>query len=163
MKKGVTMSLFDLDRDPEILLTDIERVFEATIRQVCAQDTASPGDAPNWTPDNPTLGHCALAACLWQECFGGDLMRTVPEGFGSHYYSSHPEGTLFGLPFSVVEDYTRDQFPDGTVIPAGEPRDRDYVLNSEPARNARTPERYALFKRRFWAALADATLKGLDI
>ncbi len=151
------------DRDPEILLADVERVFAAIVRQVCAQDTASPGDAPNWSEDNPTLGHCALVACLWQECFGGKLMRSVPEGFGSHYFNGRDAGTLFGLPYAMTHDFTCDQFSDGTVIPAGEPRDRDYVLNSDAARNARTPERYELFKRRFWAALADAALKGLDI
>ncbi|MEA3248796.1 MAG: hypothetical protein U9Q03_00365 [Patescibacteria group bacterium] len=151
------------EHETETLLCDVLRTFEEVLKQVCGQDTASPGDAADWSAENPTKGHCAVFALLFQEIFGGELMRTVPEGFGSHYYNMLPHGTLFGLPGNTHVDLTWDQFPDGTVFPAGEPRDRDYVLNSDAARNAGTPERYELFKHRFWAALAAAALKGLDI
>jgi len=72
---------------------------------------------------------------------GGELIRTVVEGFGSHYYNRLPSGQEI--------DLTDGQFPPGTVIPTGEPVERPYVLDSEKAKRARTAERYRLLKSRF--------------
>jgi hypothetical protein len=124
-------------------MTDEERDSLVTAIQIAVglswcEETASPGDAPEWSEDNPAKGQCAVTALLIQEILGGDLMRCVVDGFGSHYFNRLPDGTIV--------DLTRRQFPEGTVVPDGEPRDREYVLDSEPARNAQTPERYDLLR-----------------
>lgn len=118
-------------------------------------ETASPGDAPEWSEENPAKGQCAVTALLVQEVLGGDLMRCVVEGFGSHYFNRLPDGTIV--------DLTRKQFPEGTVVPDGEPRDREYVLESEPARNAETPERYELLRTRCLGSLLNIVQVALQM
>jgi len=103
--------------------------------------TASPGCAAAWSAQNPSWGQCAVTALLVQDILGGGLVRTVVDGFGSHYYNRLPDGREL--------DLTRSQFPAGTVVPAGEQIDREYVLNSPGAVGARTAERYRLLKSRF--------------
>ncbi len=122
----------------------LEEALQKTLprfRAAWCPDTASPGDMKRWTPNNPTVGQCAVTALLVQDLFGGKLLRSVVEGFGSHYYNLLPSGETL--------DLTHDQFPEGTVVPGGEERDREYVLDSPGAINARTRERYELLKERY--------------
>jgi hypothetical protein len=109
--------------------------------RVWCRETASPSVQDRWTEENPALGQCAVTALLVQDAVGGELMRTVVEGHGSHYYVWHRGGR---------EDLTACQFPEGTVIPDGEPVDRADMLGSERAIAARTAERYALLRERFY-------------
>lgn len=116
------------------------RCFEQIVREAWCRETASPGCAEGWSEDNPAFGQCAVTALLVQEIYGGFLLRTHVEGFGSHYYNR--------LPYGTEVDLTRDQFPEGTVVPAGEPRGRNYTCFSEPAAKACTMPRYKLLKSR---------------
>jgi hypothetical protein len=89
-----------------------------------------------WTPSNPALGQCAITALLVQDKFGGEILRAViSEKLGSHYWNRIGGQEV---------DYTRSQFPAETVIPPGQPVDRVYILESERAVAAGTPERYQL-------------------
>jgi len=51
------------------------------------------------------------------------------------------------LPNGKEIDFTRDQFSDVTVC-CDEIKSREYVLESNPARSARTKERYRILKQR---------------
>lgn len=110
------------------------------IREAWCRETASPGCVEQWSEDNPSFGQCAVTALLIQEIYGGVLLRTYVEGFGSHYYNRFPHGTEV--------DLTRDQFPEGTIVPPGEPRSMDRTCFSEPAVKACTMPRYRLLKSR---------------
>jgi len=121
----------------QITLRNVTPRFQAA----WCQRTASPNDAPRWSPDNPACGQCAVTALLVQDLFGGELLRAVVEGFGSHYFNRLRSGDIV--------DLTVGQFPPGTEVPAGEPRERSYVLDSPGAMNAQTRERYELLKERF--------------
>jgi hypothetical protein len=89
-----------------------------------------------WTPNNPALGQCASTALLVQDKFGGEILcAVIPGKFGSHYWNRVDGQEL---------DYTRSQFPAETVIPPGQLVDRGYILESDRAVAAGTPERYQL-------------------
>ena len=111
------------------------------IQNAWCKDTCSPGDVARWTPDNPCIGQCAVTALLIQELLGGELMPTSVEGFGSHYYNRLPSGDDL--------DLTRGQFPADSEVPPGEPRTREYVLDSPRAIAAGTRQRYELLKQRY--------------
>lgn len=90
-------------------------------------------DPKNWTLKNPSWGQCAITALIVQDFLGGELVRTVVEPFGSHYWNKLPNGK--------EKDFTRQQFPKGTRVPRGESRKRSYVLSYPP-----TVKRYAALR-----------------
>lgn len=102
-------------------------------------DGRTSGD-PDWSPEAPTRGQCAVSALVIQDEMGGDLVRAVVEGV-SHYWNRLPNGSEV--------DVTRGQFehwcPVGLTV-----RDRGYVLSSPD-----TAARYSLLRRR-----VDDLLKG---
>ncbi len=90
-------------------------------------------DPMGWSPKNPAWGQCAVTALVVQDFFGGKLLRTmvklksVPHTEEcSHYWNLLPNGREI--------DLTREQFPEGTIVPNGEPRNRQYVLSFAPTR-----------------------------
>ena len=105
----------------------------ARLREVWSRETTS--DPLAWSPANPAWGQCAVTACVVQDHFGGTVVwaeAMLPDGRRiSHYFNN-----LAG----EVLDFTRDQFPEGTVIPEGKekrngfPTTRDYVLSFEVTR-----------------------------
>lgn len=90
-------------------------------------------------------GQCAVTALVVQDYLGGALLRcelkdAAGVACGSHYWNLIP---------AVGEiDLTRDQFPADYPIPRGEEVPRSRLLEGERAIAARTPERYALLKKR---------------
>jgi len=120
-----------ISADPEL------RAIVTALRQaVWSKETASPSCQASWSRHNPAFGQCAVTALLVQNAYGGEILRTVVEGFGSHYYNRLPDGRDI--------DLTRGQFPPGTVVPEGQPASREYLLKSPRAVEARTEERYQL-------------------
>ncbi len=105
-------------------------------------DTSS--NAAKWGPENPTYGHCAVVALVVQDLFGGEVVWAE---------ARHPDGTpeshYFNKIAGIEWDLTRDQFPDGTLIPLGIPKcksfgtTRDYVLSFQP-----TADRYRMLRHR---------------
>jgi hypothetical protein len=106
-------------------------------------------------------GQCAVTALLVQDLFGGDLLRAVVEvdtgddeyvdgGWcpktrdESHYWNLLPGGGEL--------DLTRNQYAADQEIPRGEIVPRSRLLDGERAIAARTPERYALLRRRYLLA-----------
>lgn len=84
-------------------------------------------DPDVWTPDNPTYGHCAVAALVVQDELGGDLLRCPIPG-GSHYWNRLPNGCEL--------DVTAGQFGRPIDRVGVEVRSREYMLSS-PATAAR--------------------------
>jgi len=124
--------------------TDLTKLKAALIK-AAASDTSA--DPDNWTDKNPLWGHCAIAALIAQEYFGGGVVRhdlsTVPElaYLRSHYTNSLPNGDLL--------DITSEQF----MLPlpknlSAEIRSRSKILSHED-----TKRRYSLLKQRVEALL----------
>jgi hypothetical protein len=121
----------------EILLDD----FMEIIPKICCRETSN--DPDNWTSDNPTYGHCAVASLLIQELFGGalikqSLLQTAEwSHMRSHFFNQLPDGRII--------DSTIAQFKD--MLPKDltpEPRTREQVLL-----RGSMPERYKLFSERY--------------
>lgn len=102
----------------------------------------------SWGPDTvlgtfdhecPAKGHCAVTALVIQDLFGGDIIRAVIPGLGSHYWNR-----IAGM---GEVDLTREQFARDLDIPRGAVVDRSYLLEGERAIAARTAERYAALLR----------------
>ena len=102
----------------------------------------------SYDPAKPSKNQCAVTALLVQELLGGEIVRalaTLPNGTTDSHYFNVVEGRVI--------DFTRDQFPEGTTIPPGEPRHpgfsntREYLLSNEDTAN-----RYKALKRRYLQA-----------
>ncbi len=106
---------------------------------------ATTGDPDGWTERNPAWGQCAVTACAVQDELGGEVVwaeAALPDGRKiSHYFNKLDNGEEL--------DFTREQFPAGTVIAPGQPKKkefpttRDYVLSF-----TKTAVRYELLKSR---------------
>lgn len=113
--------------------------------------TAETSTNPAWNRQNRPLGQCAVTACVVEDYFGGEIVNTKAE---------LPDGTVDSHYYNVIDgkdvDLTRDQFPEGTVIPVGQPKlgeyasTREYIL-SYPA----TQARYTLLRTRVDDIVAD--------
>lgn len=75
--------------------------FKKAIAQSWCQDTAYHKDAPNWTPNNPALGQCAVTALLFNEFFGGTIYSGISDTGIMHFWN-----TKYG--FKI--DLTKQQF-----------------------------------------------------
>lgn len=113
--------------------------------------TAQTSSEPNaWSPENPSWGQCAVTACVVQDHLGGDIVwaeAQLPDGSRISHYFNRVNGEEV--------DLTREQFPQGTVVPPGVDKKRgfgstrEYVLSFEATR-----QRYALLAERLGAHLA---------
>ena len=109
-------------------------------------------DPANWSPQNPAWGQCAVTACVVQDLLGGEIVRSeaiLPDGRTIPHYFNRP-----GAGSDSDLDFTKIQFPEGTVIPEGQPNPktfastREYVLSVEATRR-----RYLILRERVLAAL----------
>ncbi|HSH55493.1 MAG TPA: hypothetical protein VK983_01545 [Candidatus Limnocylindrales bacterium] len=115
----------------------------------CKETSANSG----WSEENPSLGQCAVTACVVQDYLGGDILNsvvTLPDGkTDSHYFN-----TIDGQ----IEDLTRQQFPAGSQFTEGQPKTkglattRDYCLSYEETR-----KRYEVLKEKVSDYLAQAS------
>lgn len=105
-----------------------------------------------FVPENPSAGQCAVSALLLQELLGGDLLWAevqTPQGEGISHYWNRIDG--------VEYDLTREQFPEGSVIPGGAPKKGDFSSTRERVLSfEKTRTRYAILRHRFFAAHAAA-------
>lgn len=106
------------------------------------KDTSS--DAANWNDKNPAWGQCAVTALIVNDYLRGDIVWTeakLPDGRKVSHYFNNLDGNEI--------DLTRRQFPEGTIIPAGQEKrkefttTRDYVLSFPVTR-----QRYQLLKQK---------------
>lgn len=128
----------------KVTLPDLKRAFAVA----WAADTSA--DGANWSPTNPSYGQCAVTACIVQDYLGGDIVWAgVPQN-GQDQPVSH----YFNVVGGREVDLTRAQFADGTVVPSGieKKKDfastRDYVLSFPVTR-----ERYDVLSARVAKAL----------
>lgn len=120
-------------------------VLKRAFAECWSQDTSS--DPENWTPENPSYGHCALAAMAAKTVLGGEMLRydlkgTPYENLGSHYKNRLPDDTIV--------DFTEAQFQ-GCPPVWGEPIVRMHHELLDPdinPKNRETRKRYALFSQR---------------
>lgn len=108
-----------------------------------SKETSS--DPAGWSPENPSWGQCAVTALCVQDALGGEIVwaeAQLPDGRRiSHYFNRIDDEEV---------DLTREQFPAGTVIPAGIPKPksfastRDYILSFDVTRERYTKLRAAL-------------------
>lgn len=105
----------------------------------------------SWSAENPALGQDAATALIAQEVFGGDIVLSEfqdAEGRRVSHYKNLVAGREL--------DFTAQQFPEGTTIPAGLPSTtsftstREYLLS-----NADIHERYERLKKQLLNHLSD--------
>lgn len=111
------------------------------LRKAWSKETSA---SSKWDETNPALGQCAVTACVVQDYLGGDILNSVvtlsDETTVSHY---------FNIIDGVTEDFTKEQFPDGSVFTQGRPKTkglsstREYCLTFEDTKN-----RYDLLRSR---------------
>lgn len=113
-----------------------------------AWDAGTSSDPELWSPANPAWGQCAVTALVVQDEMGGDIVwarAELPDGRRISHYFNRVSGREL--------DLTREQFPPGTLIPAGIPRARDFASTRDYILSfPQTAARHA----RLLARLADA-------
>jgi hypothetical protein len=128
---------FDSPRQVNLLPTNNpERYYKLlrlqdALRVSWSADTCAEWERDKWTPCLPSFGQCTVTAILIQEFFGGKMVKD-PDN--DHYWNIFDDGQEC--------DMTRSQFPVGLEVYAKLERTREYMLESERAFAARTPERY---------------------
>lgn len=135
-------SLWTMRKSEQITNSPSISRLTSAIRAAWSAETSA---SPSWTPEQPSLGQCAVSALVVQDFLGGELIRASLEAEGqtSHYWNRLPDGREI--------DLTRDQFPEfqpGKI----ESRRRDYVLSFPETRR-----RYELLKQEVGAALVSDT------
>lgn len=88
---------------------------------------------PNeWNESNPSIGQCATTALIVNDYLGGEIVWAeviLPDGKKISHF--------FNLVDGEEIDFTKEQFPEGTVIPPGIkknknfPTTRDFILSHE--------------------------------
>jgi hypothetical protein len=116
----------------------LERLRSSLAHAWGRETSAAPHD---WTDTNPALGQCAVTALIVHDEFGGELLRAMVGGM-SHYWNRLPSGEEV--------DLTRQQFSSEVVMPAGQVRPREYLLE-----NADTLGRYHRLRTAVDAMCAD--------
>lgn len=117
--------------------------LESAIRASWSLETCDPIDQPSWTPDEPSLGHCAVTALVVHDLLGGELLEAeVDHADGSH------QGFHYWNRFVGVDvDLTRRQFARGEVVLA------PHLIERLPSVPWLAQEQYVIFRDRVHAAL----------
>ena len=107
-------------------------LYDALLHVWC-EYSCTPRLRENWTPDNPTLGQCAITSFLAQDIFGGKVFG-IPREAGNFHCYNEVGGYVF--------DLTSEQFE-------GEPL--NYTGNPEQSREihfmrSEKKERYEYLK-----------------
>jgi len=137
------------------------RELRYLVRSAASQETSVNPD--RWSPENPLFGHCAAAALVVQDFYGGKIRRVfLPEewaktlGYRSHYWNVFEGGGEV--------DFSSDQFPEGfpyeTLLgriamsdTSDESDERSHLLESPE-----TQARYHLLEERVWVLLHSNSL-----
>lgn len=112
-------------------------LLKQAIRKAWSKETCYPPDRDKWTPENPAFGQCAVTALVVQDFFGGVILYCR---HFHHYWNRLPDGTEV--------DLTKEQFGENANPCLDEIVSREYILESERAREAETAKRYLILKHR---------------
>lgn len=81
--------------------------FKHFLYSSCQRDTAYTSCADEWSSNNPMRGHCAIAAMLAYEFFGGDIQRGYNVKKGEwHYWNTIDD---------IILDFTKEQYNDDNI------------------------------------------------
>lgn len=107
-------------------LTSLAALRDA-LQAAWSADTSASSE---WSEENAAKGQCAVTACVVQDYFGGDILRTI---------ATLPNGQTVSHYFNLIDgqtvDCTHQQFPDGTTFSEPAPKTkglastRDYCLS----------------------------------
>jgi len=96
-----------------------ESELERALRSSWSRETSS--DPENWSPSNPAWGQCAVTALVVNDYLQGEIVwakAVLPDGRTISHYFNKIRGS--------EKDFTRSQFPEGTIIPEGVPRTQGF-------------------------------------
>ena len=119
-------------------ISDLEKALENS----WAKETSV--DPNNWKNENPAWGQCVPSSLIVNDYLGGKIvwaLAIIPEGNEISHYFNEINGEEI--------DLTRKQFPEGTKIPKGISRTkqflstREYLLSSDAVKS-----RYMVLKER---------------
>lgn len=110
------------------------RDYYDLLSELWCAETCTPRMRPDWSPENRTLGQCAITAFLMQDLFGGRVFG-VPLGDGNYH--------CFNVVGDRVFDLTSEQFGGRTL---------DYSDRTEQSRarhfaRAEKRQRYEALRR----------------
>lgn len=108
--------------------------FKKALAMSWAQDTAYHKDAPNWTPENPALGQCAITALLYNEFFGGKIYSGTSKNGIVHYWNKKN---------GIKIDLTKQQFKAPLKF-----NNITFWSRDELLKTGNVAERYNIFKQR---------------
>lgn len=101
-----------------------ESSLELALKNSWTRESSS--DPENWTPDNSAWGQCAVTALIVNDYLNGEIVwanAILPDGKEiSHYFNKVNDSE---------KDFTRIQFPRGTIIPTGIPKTKEFSSTRE--------------------------------
>jgi len=117
-----------------------KRELETIINKSWSKETSS---ELNWSHDNAALGQCAVTALVIDDYLGGEIVWAedpLSNGTKSHYFNKINGQEI---------DWTRKQFPKGTIIPEGIPKTKEFSTTREYILSyPQTVKRYEILKKR---------------
>lgn len=118
----------------------METVDKNTLREVFrkswSRKTSYPKTQDQWSAKNPSFGQCAVTSLVVNDLYGGKIVYNRDY---HHYWNVLDNGTEV--------DLTKEQFGKNVTIQAQGETTREYLLNSDGATRALTPQRYDLLKK----------------
>ncbi|MDO8667473.1 MAG: hypothetical protein Q7K35_00010 [bacterium] len=94
--------------------------FKKVLQKAWSRETSYCPD--EWTDSNSSIGQCAVSALVVNDYFGGNIIWTE---------AVLPNGQIVSHYFNFIDgkevDLTRSQFPEGTLIPKGIEKKKDFA------------------------------------
>jgi len=124
-----------------------ESNLELALVKSWIRETSS--DPLNWSEQNSSWGQCAVTSLVVNDYLGGEIVWA-----NAHLPDDRDISHYFNKINNLEKDFTRRQFPAGTIIPAGVTKNklfsstRDYVLSYEITR-----QKYEILKIKVQDAL----------
>jgi hypothetical protein len=116
---------------------------EAAIRGSWSVETCDPTDEENWTPENPSLGQCAVTALVVHDLLGGELLEAEV-----HYTDGTRQGFHYWNRLAGVDiDLTRAQFAGNEHVQSPQ------LVDRLPSRPWLAQDKYVVFRDRVRAVL----------
>lgn len=119
-------------------LSELEKILQ----KAWSKETSYCPD--EWDERKSSSGQCAISALIVNDYFGGEIVwaeALLPDGRKVSHY--------FNLVDGKEVDLTRSQFPQGTIIPKGVKKNKNFNSTREfMLSNENTKKRYELLKEK---------------